>query len=62
MHMEVYTTQTWAGGRALRVLIEGCQQLGPTGVPASALDLGELGHELATVDLAGNGLTLCVYY
>jgi hypothetical protein len=29
-------------------------------VPASALDLGELGHELATVDLAGDGLTLRV--
>jgi hypothetical protein len=30
-------------------------------VPASAFDLGELGHELAAVDLAGNGLALCVY-
>jgi hypothetical protein len=29
-------------------------------VPASALDLGELGHELATVDLVGDGLTLRV--
>jgi len=29
-------------------------------VPASALDLGELGHELAAVDLAGDGLTLRV--
>jgi hypothetical protein len=29
-------------------------------VPASALDLGELGHELAPVDLAGDGLTLRV--
>jgi hypothetical protein len=29
-------------------------------VPASALDLGELGHELAAVDLAGDSLTLRV--
>jgi hypothetical protein len=29
-------------------------------VSASALDLGELGYELATVDLAGDGLTLRV--
>jgi hypothetical protein len=29
-------------------------------VPASALDLGKLGHELATIDLAGDGLTLRV--
>jgi hypothetical protein len=29
-------------------------------VSASALDLGELGHELAAVDLAGDGLTLRV--
>jgi hypothetical protein len=29
-------------------------------VSPSALDLGELGHELAAVDLAGDGLTLRV--
>ena len=29
-------------------------------MPASALDLGELGHELAAVDLTGDGLTLRV--
>jgi hypothetical protein len=32
--------------------------LRPVRVPPSALDLGELGHELAAVDLAGDGLTL----
>ena len=35
-------------------------RLRPVRVPASALDLGELGHELAAVDLAGDGLTLRV--
>lgn len=29
-------------------------------MPASALDLSELSHELAAVDLAGDGLTLRV--
>ena len=33
-------------------------RLRPVRVPASALDLGELGHELATIHLASNSLTL----
>src|ERR1035438_3638808 len=45
---------------ALPTLFKCGQELRPVRVPASALDLGELGHELATVDLAGDGLTLRV--
>jgi len=48
------------GSAALPALLKGGKQLGPVRVPPSALDLGELGHELATVDLAGDGLTLRV--
>ena len=47
-------------GAALPALFERGQELRPVSVPASALDLGELGYELATVDLAGDGLTLRV--
>jgi len=46
------------GGAALPALLKGGQELRPVRVPASALDLGELGHELAAVHLAGDGLTL----
>lgn len=49
------------GSAALSALLKGGKQLRPVRVSASALDLGELGHELAAVDLAGNGLALCVY-
>jgi hypothetical protein len=45
---------------ALPTLFKCGQELRPVRVPASALDLGELGHELAAVDLAGDGLTLRV--
>src|ERR1039458_3906774 len=48
------------GSAALPTLFKGGQELRPIRVPASALDLGELGHELAAVDLAGDGLTLRV--
>ena len=48
------------GSAALPALLKGGKQLRPVRVSASALDLGELGHELATVDLAGDGLTLRV--
>jgi hypothetical protein len=48
------------GSVALAALFKGGQELRPVRVPASALDLGELGHELAAVDLAGDGLTLRV--
>ena len=48
------------GGAALPAFFERGQQLGPVRVPASALDLGELGHELAAVHLAGNSLPLRV--
>ena len=48
------------GSAALPALLKGGKQLRPVRVPASALDLGELGHELAAVDLAGDGLTLRV--
>ncbi len=34
-------------GAALAALGEGGEELGPVGVPAPALDLGELGHEPA---------------
>jgi hypothetical protein len=46
------------GSAALPALLERGQQLGPVRVPASALDLGELGHELAAVYLVGDSLTL----
>jgi hypothetical protein len=48
------------GSAALPTLFKSGQELRPVRVPASALDLGELGHELASVDLAGDGLTLRV--
>ena len=48
------------GRAALAALIERGQELRPVRVPPSALDLGELSHELAAVDLAGDGLTLRV--
>src|ERR1017187_8427225 len=48
------------GSAALPTLFKCGQELRPVRVPASALDLGELGHELAAVDLAGDGLTLRV--
>lgn len=48
------------GSATLPALFEGGQKLRPVRVPASALDLGELGHELAAVHLAGNGLALRV--
>jgi hypothetical protein len=48
------------GSAALSALLKGGKQLRPVRVSASALDLGELGHELAAVDLAGDGLTLRV--
>jgi len=44
------------------LFLAGCERLlqfGPV-ISFSALDLGELGHELAAVDLAGDGLTLRV--
>jgi hypothetical protein len=40
--------------------LKGGKQLRPVRVPPSALDLSELGHELTTVGLAGDGLTLRV--
>jgi len=48
------------GSAALPALFKGGKQLRPVRVSASALDLSELGHELATIDLAGDGLTLRV--
>jgi hypothetical protein len=48
------------GSAALPALFKGGKQLRPVRVPPSALDLSELGHELTTVGLAGDGLTLRV--
>jgi len=47
-------------GAALAALGEGGEELGPVGVPAPALDLGELGHEPAGADESGDGLALGV--
>ena len=46
------------GSATLPTLFEGGEELRPVRMPASALDLGELGHERAAVHLAGNGLAL----
>jgi len=40
------------GSAALPALFKGGQELRPVRVPVSALNLGELGHELAAVELA----------